>query len=222
MADSWTERLWADVAGVFAAILAQPFITGLTDGSLDERRFAYYLAQDAHYLRDFARALAAVGAKAPSHRETAVFAGHAAQTATVEVVLHESLLPELGFDPATLAQIPMSPTTTAYTSYLVNVALSGSYPDGVAAVLPCFWIYQRVGDALLERGSPDPRFQRWIDTYGGEAFAESVAGVLAITDELGETLTEPARQRAAGHFRTAARYEWMFWDAAWRQEAWPI
>ena len=23
-------------------------------------------------------------------------------------------------------------------------------------------------------------------------------------------------------FATASRYEWMFWDAAWRQETWPI
>jgi thiaminase/transcriptional activator TenA len=23
-------------------------------------------------------------------------------------------------------------------------------------------------------------------------------------------------------FATASRYEWMFWDAAWRQETWPV
>jgi len=24
------------------------------------------------------------------------------------------------------------------------------------------------------------------------------------------------------HFTTTSRYEWMFWDAAWRQEQWPV
>jgi thiaminase len=23
-------------------------------------------------------------------------------------------------------------------------------------------------------------------------------------------------------FAAASRYEWMFWDAAWRQETWPV
>lgn len=41
------------------------FLTGLTDGSLPAECFAYFLAQHAHYLRDYAATLAAVGAKAP-------------------------------------------------------------------------------------------------------------------------------------------------------------
>ena len=28
--------------------------------------------------------------------------------------------------------------------------------------------------------------------------------------------------RARAHFATTARYEWMFWDAAWRREVWPV
>ncbi len=35
--DSWTSRLWADIAGIFDAITAHPFITGLTDGTRARR-----------------------------------------------------------------------------------------------------------------------------------------------------------------------------------------
>lgn len=120
------------------------------------------------------------------------------------------------------ATSPASPSTTAYTSYLLAVAHTGSLADAVAAVLPCYWIYQRVGEALAASGSPDPRYQAWIDAYAGEAFAAVVAEVLAFTDRVGTRLTEDEAERAAAHFRTAARYEWMFWDAAWRLESWPI
>jgi thiaminase/transcriptional activator TenA len=217
----WTPQLWAGIADVYQAILDHPFLAGLTDGSLSEERFAYYIAQDAHYLREFARALAAVGVRAPTHAETAVFAGHAAATAQVEITLHETLFPRLGLDPAALAGTEVSPTTTAYTSFLVSVACTGGYAEAVAAVLPCFWIYQRVGSALLVRGSPDPRYQMWIDQYGGEAFAESVEGVVRLTDALRPGLTDADASQAARRFRTASRYEWMFWDAAWRRETWP-
>lgn len=62
---SWSARLWRDSEEVFAAILRHPFLTGLADGTLDPAAYVHYLIQDAHYLRDYARALAVVGAKAP-------------------------------------------------------------------------------------------------------------------------------------------------------------
>jgi thiaminase (transcriptional activator TenA) len=220
--DSWTTRLWQTTEPIFAAVLDHPFLTGLTDGTLPPSAFAYYLAQDAHYLRDYARALAVVGAKAPSHADTAMFARHAAETAEVELALHETLLPQLGIDPAHLTTIPVSPTTLAYTSYLLATGYGGSFADGLAAVLPCYWIYQRVGAALVARGSPDPRYQAWIDTYAGDAFAQTVAQVLEVADRTGAALGAADAERAGAHFVTTARYEWMFWDAAWRQESWPL
>ena len=224
MADvqSWTRELWAAIAPIHDAILAHPFLTGLADGSLPEQSFAYYVAQDAHYLRDYARALAVVGAKAATHRQAGLFAAHAAQTVEVELSLHATLLPQLGLDPARLDAVPVSPTTTAYTSYLLAATYGGSFAEGIAAVLPCYWIYQRVGEALVAQGSPDARYQAWIDTYGGEEFGTVVADVLAVADEVALDLGAAERARALQHFVTTARYEWMFWDAAWRREEWPV
>lgn len=219
---AWSTRLWASATGTYAAILDHPFLTGLTSGSLPETAFAYYVAQDAHYLRDYARALAVVGAKAPTHAEAGMFSRHAAATVDVELALHSTLLAELGLSVADLEATPVSPTTRAYTSYLLAVAYGGSYAEGVAAVLPCYWIYASVGAALVTRGSPDSRYQRWIDTYAGDEFAAVVEEVLAVTDRVGMSLTADDAARAGRHFVTTARYEWMFWDAAWRQESWPV
>ena len=222
MPETWTSRLWRRIEPIYAAILEHPFLAGLSDGSLPESRFAYYLAQDAHYLRDYARALAVVGAKAPTHTDAAMFGRHAAETAEVELALHESLLPRLGIEAAALDVIAPSPTTTAYTSYLLARCYGGSFAEGLAAVLPCYWIYQRVGETLVRRGSPDPRYQRWIDTYAGEQFAATVGQVLELADRVGATLSADDAERAEQHFVATARYEWMFWDAAWREELWPV
>lgn len=219
---TWTERMWRDAEPTYAAILAHPFLTGLTAGSLPPGRFGYYVAQDAHYLRDYARALAVVGAKAPTHEVAGMFARHAAGTVDVELALHATLLPQLGLDPGELDRVPVSPTTLSYTSYLLATVYGGSFAEGLAAVLPCYWIYARVGAALLERGSPDPRYQRWIDTYAGDEFAATVAEVLAVADLIGQDLSVGEDHRASRHFAVTARYEWMFWDAAWRVEDWPV
>jgi thiaminase/transcriptional activator TenA len=89
-------------------------------------------------------------------------------------------------------------------------------------VLPCYWIYQKVGVALVDGGSPDPRYQAWIDTYAGDEFAGAVTEVLALADRSAPDPASPEAQRARAHFATTARYEWMFWDAAWRREQWPV
>ncbi len=118
--------------------------------------------------------------------------------------------------------MPVAPTTLAYTSYLLATAYRGAFADGLAAVLPCYWIYAEVGAELVKRGSPDPRYQRWIDTYADDEYQTIVAEVLALADLVGLTLSVADETRARAHFAATARYEWMFWDAAWRREKWPL
>ncbi len=220
---SWSARLWAEIeAGQFAAILEHPFVTGLTDGTLPSDVFAHYVAQDVLYLRDYSRALSIVSAKAPRPADSAMFARHAAEVFDVELELHNTLLPQLGISAADIEAVAVTPTTQAYTSYLLATAYGGSFADGLAAVLPCYWIYAQVGSELLRRGSPDPRYQLWIDSYGGDEFAASVAEVLELTDRLGPTLTAADEAVARAHFTTTSRYEWMFFDAAHRLERWPV
>ncbi len=220
--DSWSRRLWTEIDPVFQAINAHPFIAGLTDGSLDPDAFAHYVAQDVHYLRVYARALALVGAKAPTLADTSMFARHAVGVFDVELALHAELLPALGFSADAVDATPVTPTTQAYNSYLLATAYAGSFVDGLAAVLPCYWIYAEVGANLLEQGSPDARYQRWIDSYGGQEFAATVTEVLDLANRVGQSLTPAEETTARAHFVTTSRYEWMFFDAAHRRESWPI
>ncbi|NLG69157.1 MAG: thiaminase II, partial [Firmicutes bacterium] len=68
---SFPEELWGGITAIFEAILAHPFIQGLTDGTLPEEAFRFYVIQDALYLRDYARALALAAAKAPQEQAIA-------------------------------------------------------------------------------------------------------------------------------------------------------
>ncbi|CAA9435796.1 MAG: Thiaminase II involved in salvage of thiamin pyrimidine moiety, TenA subgroup with Cys in active site [uncultured Pseudonocardia sp.] len=219
---SLTEELWRSAAPVYEAILVHPFLTGLTRGTLAPEAFAFYLGQDALYLQRYGEALAVLAERSPEPGDATMFARHAAGAIAVERHLHESLLPQLGIDPAALAGLEPAPTTLAYTSYLLATVHGAPYAEGVAAVLPCYWIYREVGAELRHRGSPDARYRAWIDTYGGEEFGADVQEVLDLTDRLGTALGPDERARARRHFQVASRYEWMFWDMGLRREAWPV
>ena len=217
-----TEELWASIEDTYAAILRHPFLTGLTAGTLDREAFRFYVVQDAHYLREYARALALLAAKAPAEPQIRMFAGHAAAAIEVERSLHDGFFRDFGMTPEDVAATPLAPTTLAYTSYLLAVCHGGSFPEALGAVLPCYWIYREVGAALLEQGSPEPLYRRWIETYAGEEYGEIVEQVLALTDRVGLELGAAERARLIAHFRQTSRYEWMFWDMGFRQEGWPV
>jgi thiaminase/transcriptional activator TenA len=217
---SLSQRLWDSIEDVYAAILEHPFVRGLTGGELPREAFLFYVIQDAHYLRDYARALAVCAARAPQEADIRMFAEHAAGAIAVERELHAGFFADAGISEADVAATPMAPTCLAYTSYLLASVYGGSFAEALGAVLPCYWIYQEVGTALAERGSPDPLYRRWIDTYGGEEFAAVVRAVIELTDRL--ELSAAERARMAERFRTTSRYEWMFWDMGWRREAWPV
>ena len=219
---TFTDGLWQSIAPIYAAILRHPFLRGLTDGSLARDAFQFYVIQDAHYLRDFARALSIAAARAPREDWIIMLNEHAAGALRVERSLHETFFREFGLSEKDVAATPLAPTNLAYTSYLLAVAYGSPFHEALAALLPCYWIYWEVGKELERTGSRDPLFSRWIATYASEEFGAVVRAVLAATNATAASLTEDGRAVMSRHFLTTSRYEWMFWDMGYRMEQWPV
>lgn len=214
---AFTAEMWDAAAPIYDAILELPFNVELAAGTLHRDRFRFYMFQDSLYLADFARALAIVGARS---RDAATMLDHlrfAEGAIMVERALHESYFEEFGV-PEGLVQ---SPACTFYTNYLLATAAHRSLEEAVGALLPCFWIYLEVGNAIHRQASPDNPYRRWIDTYAGEDFATSVDRAIAIADEVAAAASDNARDAMLTAYVTSSRLEWMFWDSAYRMERWP-
>jgi thiaminase (transcriptional activator TenA) len=212
------DDMWSRTSELMTAIHEHPFIVALGDGTLDPDRFGFYMVQDARYLEAFSKALATASTRAGDPEEAAFWARSAHTALAAERSLHEGYIQELG-----QAEVETSPSCLAYASYLQATALTAPYPVIAAAVLPCFWIYQDVGTALLKRvgdtsGHP---YGKWISTYADPEFAASVEQAKAIADRLAATAGPATRQAMGEAYCRAAAYEWMFWDSAWRREPWP-
>jgi len=217
-----TPALWASAAHIFQQILPHPFLARLVDGTLPEERFQLYVMQDALYLREYARCLALASAKAPNTFWCEMFAAHAQSALNVERSLHEGYFADWGLDPAQIEATASTPTTLAYTSYLLRTAYSAPFEEILGALLPCYWIYWEVGKSLVAAGSPNPTYQRWIDAYASEQFGNAVQRVLDAVDRSTADLPESRLTAIRQHYLTASRYEYMFWDAAYHREEWPV
>jgi thiaminase/transcriptional activator TenA len=219
---TFSEQAWQGIAGLYADVVQMPFNQELAAGTLSRERFTFYMIQDAHYLNAFGRALAVLAAKAPHNDAMIALAGSARECIVVERALHEGFFQQFGVSPERVATTEPSPTCAHYASFLLASAHNAPFEVGVAAVLPCFWIYWEVGKHLYGMAARDNPYQAWIDTYADEAFAAGVRQVIAISDRLAEGATPPVREQMHQAFRRATQLEWMFWDSAYRLESWPV
>ncbi|MDK7121857.1 TenA family protein [Pauljensenia sp. UMB6358] len=213
----FTDELWEEIAPIKKAIDQGQFVRGLGDGSLSQDKFNYYMVQDALYLAAYAKALAGLATFAHDPDDLVFWAEASANSIKVERELHASHVD-------VMAAATPSPTCRAYSDFLAAQLASGEYGIAVAAVLPCFWIYQVVGTELLDTAGDLEKhpYGDWIGMYANPVFAEETKIVRGIVDRVAEGVVELQRQRMRDAFVQASRYEWMFWDAAWRMETWPI
>ena len=219
---TFTENVWQQAAGLREAIIALPFNQELMAGTLPREKFVHYMVQDSLYLEAYSRALSLASAKAPSVDIMLEFSQAAQIALVVERSLHEGFFKDFGVSEALIAETGPSPTCLNYTNFLIATAHNASYEETVAAILPCFWVYWEVGVHIHARAVNNNPYQAWIDTYAGEDFANSVKRVISITDRLAENVGTVQNEAMKNAFLQCTRFEWMFWDSAYRIEKWPV
>ena len=235
----WSDEAWEAALPTYEKILRHPFVGALAAGTLSADRFRFYIRQDALYLDGYARRLAHVAARLPRKEQTEAFLHFALDGIAVERALHAQFL---AGDLPTVEE--MSPTCLLYTSVLEAQATAPVEVEA-AAVLPCFVVYQRVGEAILARAraaeapnaAPSPTaetpertdtpllenpYRAWIETYADPAFAASTERAVAICDELAAAAGAETRSRMTELFVRCTRMEWLFWESARNLENWKI
>jgi hydroxymethylpyrimidine/phosphomethylpyrimidine kinase len=211
-AGDFAEILRQESVAYLDAIYGLEFIRDLTAGSLPERQFGYYLAQDAIYLNGYSRVLARASALAPTEAAQLFWAQSARQCLEVESELHRSWLSTRTVEPG------LGPVTKSYVDHLLAASASGGYAVLVAAVLPCFWLYAEVGQTLhgqfLAAGAQsDHPYAEWLRTYADEDFAQATREAIALADDAGRRASEDERAAMVVAFKQSCQLEVDFFDA---------
>lgn len=222
MRHSFTRQLRDSVTDQWDREKAHPFVIGLGDGTLPLETFRYYMRQDYVFLIGFCRAVAIAAAKTERLEDMAFFARLLDETLNTEMALHVSFCADFGITEEDLTSTVPSPTTTSYVDHLVSTAYNGPAQEAAAAILPCSWGYAGIGRTLADRGLPEsqPLYGRWIEMYASPEFAELADWLRSYIDRGAEGMGEDGRRRLTEIFEVSSRYEYMFWDAAYRLEEW--
>ncbi len=216
----WSEVAWSSIETIYNKIVELDFIKELMDGTLSRDKFEFYIQQDAMYLSDYGKVLTGIVQKLSSLDHIDSFIHFAGDSIAVENALHSSFLKDIQEE--NRISNP-SPSCLLYTSYLVRQLATASVEVVAAAVLPCFWIYKKIGDYILENQSRnDNIYQAWIDTYGGEDFSIATKKAIEICDELAGNCTQAQQEKMTAAFVMSSKLEYMFWSSAHKLEQWNI
>lgn len=208
------------VADVMPKIYQHPFNQELAEGTLPIGKFIFYLNQDALYLADFSKALALTASRLPHDQQSELFIQFAMNALKAERDLHANILKK--YPSTTLITHQQSPFCFMYSNYLLRMASTATVEESVASLLPCFWVYQQIGQRINTKKIPNNPYQDWIDLYSSHEFNRSVELMIATVNELASHASIRCKQKMLHAFRLATLCEWQFWQGAYSQEVWPI
>jgi thiaminase/transcriptional activator TenA len=206
LALSVTDSMWESAKPTYEKTIAHPFLKELADGSLKKEQFERYLIEDISYLRAYKEVLTQLAAKAPKSEWKKFLLDGAAGCDKEVAHIHKTYLA------GAAKKQPPSQANAAYIQFLRTHVSKGTFAEGLAAVLPCYWIYWEVGKSLKAQGSKNTSYQRWIDYYSDPGFGKVVAEVLVM---MNQAATGSDSKRLVDIFRTGAGHEYQFWHSAY-------
>lgn len=205
-----SSHLWQSNRDLIRASLEHPFVRGIATGTLERDRFAFYVGQDAFFLKSFARAYSIAAAKAPdweSFEQFHQFAGGVLE----ELRLHDSYAEKWGVN---LHDVTPAAATRRYTDFLLATAWSSDVGLTAIAMCPCMRLYAYLGQQLAAESPPPSDYSHWIETYSDRAFEELAQRLEATLDR--HATPSPAAESA---YRYALECERDFFTEAWNSSA---
>lgn len=215
---SFSEQLRDEAEPIWRAIFAHPFLREIKDGTLPLEKFRYYLTQDYQYLEGFGRTVVMTMAKAPNSHTLEALA-HRVLT-PIERPLHHKLLESAQVSTEYIAEVGSSPTNTAYVNHMLATASLHGLGPAAAALLPCPWTYHLLKNEI--GASEHPLYGLWTQFYVAGFLEDSVNAWRGFVDAAAEAAGEEERGAMRQAFLVSSRYEYMFWDMAYRMEGWPV
>jgi thiaminase/transcriptional activator TenA len=212
-------ELEKEVDSILQSIYQLPFIQELAQGTLDEEIFSFYLRQDQLYLNEFGRSLALAGGRLTNNQSAICYMEFALGALKAEQDLHKNYLSRFK---SPVIQTKPSSSCFAYTNFLIKSALYDPVEVSLAALLPCFWVYQKVGEKLIEKAKTSNPYYEWINLYGGHDFKQSTEQAIRITNELAMPLNSQQRQAMFKAFIYSTQYELIFWESVFEQQEWSV
>lgn len=208
-----SERLLADNAAAFDAMIHHRFVADIVADRLPAAVFDRYLVTEGAFVETAIRIFAFAVAKAPTVAEQRHLIAVLDALANGQVAYFETTLAARGLDPD--AGELAHPAVLAFREGMLAIAEDGGYLDIVTAMFAAEWMYRTWCTAAAAAAISDPELRAWVDLHAAEEFAAQAQWLRDRLDAAGPALSEDETARLSRLFRRVLALEIDFHAAAY-------
>lgn len=221
----YVDDLLGSVNAILAEIVDHSFTEQMVDGTLPDEIFNIYLAEDYWYIKQYSAIFKKIEEREGSPLKGLGFADYILKT---EGWFREEILEKKGIKPfdydienenkiSQFRPEKSNKTIVNYIRHLRKVTEGGEFSLSVAiaACLPCFWVYVKIGQKYLGKESPNSDYQQWMATYLDKEFVQMEK---RLEDALRESLLIDSGNGVWDAFKKSIAFEKAFFTSVMESE----
>lgn len=201
------------------ASFKHPFVQGIADSSLPLEKFKFYMLQDAYYLKHYTKVLALAAAKATEDEDIQYFLKTAKFIHEAELELHRTTFKQLNVTEEEQMNFVVAPAAYNYVNHMYNAIHNEGVEEAFAAILPCPWLYQEIGQEIKAAQPEQPLYKQWINLYSSDEMIQTIEEQKDILNRYARKNKQKSEELIA-NFERSCYYELLFWDMAWTMQGW--
>lgn len=218
--DTWSSKALPLGQHAIGAIKRHPFINEVCSGALAKPAFISYMALNIEYLDQYAKSLEYLGARVGvlfslSHQGD-LLRTWAKETDSVRdwcIKLYQEVARK-EYSPKRVKRFAAGED---YAQFERCYAVKYDVAVGMAALLPCFWVYDQIGARIAKlRQTQDNPYAEWLESFGTIGSQESSQKAVALADTLARQADDNVRQQMTDVFVAGCWKEYACFDAAYR------
>jgi thiaminase/transcriptional activator TenA len=203
-----TQRMLDEGQPTLQQILQLSFIEHLKTGTLPEEQFMLYKANDVIYLPYFSQGIEIIAGRITDQIEKNTLLSKALGAIQQEQNIRKDYLPNFKGD---IHSTILSPNNKQYIEFLLSNAKNAPIETALAAHLPCFWVYQQLGEHLpLSQISLNHPFRPQIKSFSSVKLKESSNFILKMITTRANQLSQEREEKAIKTFKMGLVYERNF------------
>ncbi|MGL4394658.1 MAG: hypothetical protein ACRCS8_05485 [Brevinema sp.] len=209
---TFSESIFQQNKDIIDAIISDPFVAELVQGTLDKKRFDYYIDQDIIYLEKFCQASALCASKAD--REDVPFYIAMQESCQLEI---QNINQHYSHANDFIHTIGETSANLNYTAFLDQLCRQAPIEVAFAGLYPCPWLYMYIGQLFGQEIPNDHPYHHWLASNGNPEYPKIIA---TYDDLLNKYASRAPHLHEAMHkaARMAFFHERYFWRDAYLLE----
>ncbi|MDP8003645.1 MAG: TenA family protein [Caldisphaera sp.] len=204
----FSEEIYKNSLSIWKKFVPHSFLKAVADGTIDKRLFSQWLSQDFLFVKGAIRFMLVLASRAPDMQLP--YLVEASYLISKEIDMFEKAAIKLG----TRLEGYTNLLNESYISYLISIAHSASYLEGLTALYCEERAYYESWNWVKENTDLQRNpYSELISYWSSEGFKNYVGALERMLNEEAEIVGGDEKNRAKEVCRRVSEFELAFWDS---------